>query len=200
MQWSQLVMMVVVVLVLVTVTAKPQNLGVQVNNNALFTLGVGLLAVGAGYHFGRKHAATQQNRYRYPPNYYRNDLYSPFPGGRFRRQAEPENELDPLVEQLFQMALEKDATGCSLQLTCIIGNKPASSLAGHAKSLYNVLSTVSGKAVTTTKGEWSGLNAYQVALNLGHDGGDCDQLFPHCPTSSHQLMHQFQNMKVIHTN
>lgn len=58
---------------------------------------------------------------------------------RRRRQAEPENELDPLVTKLFKMALDKDSNSCSLRLTCKIGTKPLSSLSGHARNLFGVL-------------------------------------------------------------
>ena len=34
-------------------------------------------------------------------------------------------------------------------------------------------------------------NAYQTALNFGKDGGDCMDLFPHCPNTPQQLMKAF---------
>ncbi|XP_071531253.1 uncharacterized protein [Panulirus ornatus] len=179
--------------VLAVVRTEPQGLGVQVNNNALFTLGAGLLALGAGYYIGRQ-TAINDHRNGYRPN---SGGFSPF-FGRRRRQAEPENELDPLVGQLFQLLLEKDKSGCSLQLTCSIGGKPVSSLTGNARDLHSILSTTHPKEEDVgTNSEKSGLGTYQAALSVGRGGGECDQLFPLCPASSQQLMTQFQSMKIV---
>lgn len=52
------------------------------------------------------------------------------------------------------------------------------------------------KPVAIAKDEFEGIDAYKVALNLGRDGGDCDQLFPRCPSTSGQLMDVFQNLQV----
>ncbi|XP_053628431.1 uncharacterized protein [Cherax quadricarinatus] len=191
----QIVTVLLLLLISVRVHGKPQNLGIQVNNQALLTLGVGLLATGVGFHLGRQLAIREQNKYN-NPNYIR--YQQPFYGFRRRRQAHSENELEPLMEQLFQKVLQEDVARCSLQLTCVVGSIPPSSLMGYAKNLYIILSSlVPGRTVDTTK-EWSGLKAFQVALKKGRDGGDCHQLFPHCQTSSTQLLQQFQNTKIVH--
>lgn len=51
---------------LVVTCGKPQGVGVQVNNNALFTLGAGLLITGLAFHAGRESARQQY----YPQNQY----------------------------------------------------------------------------------------------------------------------------------
>lgn len=190
MRKSQLAVLTGLVLVVqLGCDAKPQS--VQVNNQALFTLGAVALAAGLGYHFGQK----STNNHRPQQSQFGNQGFIP---GFFRRrrQAEPENELDPLVTKLFKMALDKDSNSCSLRLTCKIGTKPLSSLSGHARNLFGVLSKENEKPVAIAKDEFDGIDAYKVALNLGRDGGDCDQLFPRCPSTSGQLMDVFQSLKV----
>ncbi|XP_042872529.1 uncharacterized protein LOC122253481 [Penaeus japonicus] len=189
MRKSQLALLTALVVVIQLVgEAQPQS--VQVNNQALFTLGAVALAAGLGYHFGQK--STNNRR---PQSQFGNQGFVP---GFFRRrrQAEPENELDPLVTKLFKMALDKDSNNCSLRLTCKIGTKPLASLSGHARNLFGLLSKENEKPTTVSKEEFQGIDAYKVALNLGRDGGDCDQLFPRCTSTSGQLMQVFQNLKV----
>ncbi|KAK7084740.1 hypothetical protein SK128_006185 [Halocaridina rubra] len=171
--------------------AMPQS-GISIDNNTLLALGAVVVASGIAYHVGRQSAANGQNGGQ--------PFGFPFFGGRRRRQADtadPLNELDPLVEELFKMALAKDSSNCSLQLVCSIGRKPSSNLTGHAKNLYGVLSANEKSDEPTTKGSWHGLDAYRIALNLGRDGGNCSQLFPRCPNSSKQLMNTFQNMHTV---
>ncbi|XP_066970004.1 uncharacterized protein [Macrobrachium rosenbergii] len=199
----------VTVLVLVTALlvqeASPQSATVSINNQALFGLGAVLLASGVAYHVGRQSALGSGNQYRGGNRHFNNGF--PFFGRRRRRQteekpggvediAEPLNELDPLVAQLFQMALDRDTTGCSLQLTCAIGGRPSVALTGHAKHLLRVLS-LSGTKAERDGDNWRGLDAYRTALDLGRDGGNCDQLFPNCPNSSEQLIDLFQKMRVL---
>lgn len=45
------------------------------------------------------------------------------------------------------------------------------------------------------KNEVGNLEPFQVALQHGQDGGDCDNLFSNCTLSSSELIQQFQEMK-----
>lgn len=66
----------------------------------------------------------------------------------------------------------------------------------HFQNLSPASSKENEKPVAIAKDEFDGIDAYKVALNLGRDGGDCDQLFPRCPSTSGQLMDVFQSLKV----
>ncbi|XP_066970005.1 uncharacterized protein [Macrobrachium rosenbergii] len=183
MQTSSLVLATVLVLGLLVSEVSPQ--GFQIDNNTLLTLGAVAVASGLAYHVGRQHGFNEQG----------GGGRGGFPfWGRRRRQAgqDPLNELDPLVTDLFHMALEKDSKKCTLRLACAIGKRPTSVLTGNAKQFESVLSN-SKRSESDPKESRSGIDAYQVALNLGRDGGNCEQLFPDCSSSSGQLMDAFQS-------
>ncbi|CAL4068232.1 unnamed protein product, partial [Meganyctiphanes norvegica] len=110
--------------------------------------------------------------------------------GRRKRQAIPENELDPRVEDLFHTALVSDSNNCGLRLVCQIGKHPQSSLSGHAKNLQAVFNNDRKESAVRD----SAHGAYLTARNLGRDGGDCNALFPRCTQNPDMLMSIFQNM------
>lgn len=86
--------------------------------------------------------AFLETRVLFIPHSYNGGYRQPHYYYRRRRQVESENEEDPRIEQLFQMALEKDTSGCILQMTCFIGTMAPSSLDGHAQVLHTILRSV----------------------------------------------------------
>ncbi|XP_068211187.1 uncharacterized protein [Palaemon carinicauda] len=191
MRTSDLVLATALVLGLLVSEVSPQ--GFQIDSNTILTLGAVAVASGLAYHVGRQHGVNEQGGGGQRPGGFGFPFF-----GRRRRQAgqDPLNELDPLVTDLFHMALNKDNKKCSLRLACAIGRRPTSVLTGNAKQFESVLST-SKKSESDPKESRSGLDAYQVALNLGRDGGNCEQLFPDCPNSSGQLMDAFQTVDSV---
>ncbi|XP_050687125.1 uncharacterized protein LOC126980853 [Eriocheir sinensis] len=172
----------------------PQGVGVRLTNNTLFTAGLGLLVAGLAFQAGRTSA------YHY---YNRNGGKNPgggTPGGffpfRHRRHAR-DAPLDPRVERIFEAALEHDASGCVLELTCAIGRIPEPSLNGRVKDFHAILSSAAVGSAVRRQGHQGGLAEYLAARDLGRGGGDCDRLFPRCPTPSAVLLDQFQTMKVM---
>ncbi|XP_063864076.1 uncharacterized protein LOC135102658 isoform X3 [Scylla paramamosain] len=162
---------------------KPQRVGVQIDNNVLFTAGAGLLLAGLAFHAGRRSAYNEKNGGGSGGSF----GFFPF---RRRRHAGPE-PLDPRVEQILESALEKDPAGCVLQLTCAVGTIPQAALTGRIKDLHTILSSAGGNGAQDVVSE------YQAALSLGRRGSDCDRLFPRCPAPSPLLVDQFQTMEIV---
>ncbi|KAK3883047.1 hypothetical protein Pcinc_012608 [Petrolisthes cinctipes] len=64
------VVTVTLFLMVVLTCGKPQGVGIRVNNNALFTLGAGLLLTGLAFHAGQESTRHQQQQQYYPQNQY----------------------------------------------------------------------------------------------------------------------------------
>ncbi|XP_045112821.1 uncharacterized protein LOC123505513 [Portunus trituberculatus] len=172
-----------VVMVVADPRPKPQRVGVQIDNNVLFTAGAGLLLAGLAFHAGRRSAYNEKNGGGSGGSF---GGFLPF---RHRRHTGPE-PLDPRMEQILEAALEKDPAGCVLQLTCAVGTIPPAALTGRIKGLHAILSSAGGRAQDV-------VSEYQAALSLGRRGGDCDRLFPRCPEHSPLLVDQFQTMEIV---
>ncbi|KAK4303762.1 hypothetical protein Pmani_024249 [Petrolisthes manimaculis] len=184
-------MVTVTLLVMVVLTfGKPQGVGIRVNNNALFTLGAGLLI-------------TEQEQEVIDPRIEQKEQEVIDPRIEEQEQEvinprieEQEQEvIDPRIEQLFQMAQDKDTSGCILKMTCYIGTIPSSGLVGHAKTLHTILLSTTPKKNNLKNKTGNPLEPFMVALQHGEDGEDCDNLFPNCILTSNQLIQQFQEMK-----
>lgn len=189
MHQSRLFSLMLAVLMVLPAAVIPQ--GFQVDNNTIATLGALAVVGGLAFAAGNQHGVRKGQR---NPNVNGNGIFFSdqiFPiFGRRRRQAIPENELDPRVEDLFRSALISDSNNCGLRLVCQIGRKPQGSLSGHAKNLQGVLAGEHKESAVRD----SARAAYLTARNLGRDGGDCEALFPRCTQDSHMLMNIFQTM------
>jgi len=176
------------VLLVMPAAVQPQFSFDQNSFNTLAGLAlVGGLAFAAGSQHGIKKGQRDPNANG--NGVFFDDRFLPFIGRR-RRQAIPENELDPRVEDLFHSALSSDTNNCGLRLVCQIGRQPQASLTGHAKNLQAVFNSERKESAVRD----SARNAYLTARNLGRDGGDCEALFPRCTQDSHKLMNIFQSM------
>ncbi|CAL4068231.1 unnamed protein product, partial [Meganyctiphanes norvegica] len=132
MHLSGLTSLMLTVLMVLPAAVQPQ---IQIDQQTA-TLGALALVGGAAFLIGSQHGVRKGQR---NPNVNGNGLFFSdqiFPiFGRRKRQAIPENELDPRVEDLFHKALVSDSNNCGFRLVCQIGKHPQSSLSGHAKNL-----------------------------------------------------------------
>ncbi|MPC17104.1 hypothetical protein E2C01_009951 [Portunus trituberculatus] len=211
-----------VVMVVADPRPKPQRVGVQIDNNVLFTAGAGLLLAGLAFHAGRRSAYNEKNGggsrtedahttdYRniivFCPRIFaikgqsgldlQYDHYSPSGGsfgGFLPFRHRRHTGPEPLDPRMEQI------------LEAALEKDPA----GCVLQLTCAVGTIPPAALT---GRIKGLHAilssaggraqdvvseYQAALSLGRRGGDCDRLFPRCPEHSPLLVDQFQTMEIV---
>ncbi|XP_076030201.1 uncharacterized protein LOC143018590 [Oratosquilla oratoria] len=142
-----------------------------------------------------QHQQQHFSHYANPGYAYPGYAYPGYPGGGggllslFRRRRDAPlvaaNELDAMVEELFQEALEKDDAGCSLKLVCEIGGRAGHRFGSFTKETFKVFSDTT-KRNLGAKAE--AVDRYQMALNMGRDGVDCTDLFESCPFDADEMM------------
>ena len=59
--WAAVFLAAAVVVVVADPRPKPQRVGVQIDNNVLFTAGAGLLLAGLAFHAGRRSVYNEKN-------------------------------------------------------------------------------------------------------------------------------------------